>query len=378
MSESIYEHLGISPIINAAGGYTALGGSRMLESTLQRMNEAARNYSDLRELQAEVHRRLAEITRNEAAFVSNGADTGLYLCAAAAVERKAGRPIRYMNLDEIRSYEVVVFAAHHNPYDFVLQQLGVQTRIIGYSNFIEPLTAETLQHSITDRTVAVFFFLAEGGWGAPGGLPFQTTLDVTRACGLPLVIDCAAQLPPKENLWKFTQAGAAAAVFSGGKDIRGPQASGLIVGSQPFLEIVTRIGFPNYGYGRMMKTGREEIVGLYWALREYLQSDEPARLAWAEDAVADICRSLQGSRLFEAQRVPRNEAGQPIVRARLRLAGGISEQQVLSHLRAQTPSVVCASESAGEVMVTPMTLEPDEVSIVIEALRRCERELLAP
>jgi hypothetical protein len=76
--------------------------------------------------------------------------------------------------------------------------------------------------------------------------------------------------------------------------------------------------------------------------------------------------------------VPRNEAGQPIVRASLRLSGEISERQVLSHLKAQTPSVVCASESAGEVMVTPMTLEPEEVSVVIEALRRCERDLLAP
>ena len=94
MAETIYEHLGVAPIINAAGGYTSFGGSRMLEPTLRRMNEAARSYTDLRELQAEVHRRLAEITQNEAAFVSNGADTGLYLCAAAAVERKAGRPAR--------------------------------------------------------------------------------------------------------------------------------------------------------------------------------------------------------------------------------------------------------------------------------------------
>ena len=201
-------------LVNAAGGFTAYGGSRMRESTLWRMNEAARSYTDIRALQATVHRRLAELTRNEAAFVSNGADTGLYLCAAAAVERRAGRPIRYLGAEEIGGYEVIVFTAHHNPYDFVLQQLGVRTKTLGYANFIEPITRQALEHNITDRTAAIFFFQAEHGWTTQGGLPFEDTAAVARMHGLPLVIDCAAQLPPKENLWKFTQAGATAALFS--------------------------------------------------------------------------------------------------------------------------------------------------------------------
>ncbi len=278
MAEDIYDHLGVARLVNAAGGFTAYGGSRMRESTLKRMNEAARSYTDIRALQAAVHGRLAKLTRNEAAFVSNGADTGLYLCAAAAVERRAGRPIRYLSPEEIGAYEVIVFTAHHNPYDFVLQQLGVRTKTLGYANFIEPITREALTHNITDRTAAIFFFQAEHGWTTQGGLPFEDTVAVARMHGLPLVIDCAAQLPPKENLWRFTQAGATAALFSGGKDLRGPQSSGLLVGERWFLEIVTRIGFPNYGHGRMMKTGREEIVGLYWAVKEYLEADEDARL----------------------------------------------------------------------------------------------------
>ena len=62
----------------------------------------------------------------------------------------------------------------------------------------------------------------------------------------------------------------------------------------------------------MMKTGREEIVGLYWAVKEYLEADEDARLAWADDAVAEICGALAGSRIFAAERDPYSEAGQPI------------------------------------------------------------------
>lgn len=375
MTEDIYEHLDLPRIVNAAGGFTAYGGSRMLESTLRRMNEVAKSYTDIRALQAAVHCRLAELTHNEAAFVSNGADAGLYLCAAAAVEQRAGRPIRYLSREEIGSYEVIVFTAHHNPYDFVLQQLGVQTHSIGYANFIEPITCEALKHNITDRTVAIFFFQAEHGWTAQGGLPFEETLSVARKFELPLIIDCAAQLPPKENLWKFTQAGAAAALFSGGKDLRGPQSSGLVVGERSFLKIISRIGFPNYGHGRMMKTGREEIVGLYWAVKEYLEADEDARLAWADEAVAEICLSLAGSRIFAAERDPYSEAGQPIARARLKLLGEITERQVLDHLRAQNPPVVCGSDSPGEVMVAPMCMEPEEVPIVIAALRSCERDL---
>ena len=92
-------------------------------------------------------------------------------------------------------------------------------------------------------------------------------------------------------------------------------------------------------------------------------------------ALGQICGALAGSRLFAAERDPYSEAGQPIARARLRLLGGIGEQQVLDHLRGQDPPVVCGSEAPGEVTVAPMCIEPEEVPIVIEALRRCERDL---
>lgn len=378
MAEDIFEHLGVPRIVNAAGGFTAYGGSRMLPSTVERMSEIAESYTDIRLLQTVVHRRLAELTHNEAAFVSNGADAGLYLCAAAAVERRAKRPIRYLSQQEIGSYEIIIFSSQHNPYDFVLHQLGVRTKILGFANFIDPITNETLKHNITDRTVAIFFFQAEHGWATQGGLPFDSTIAVSKTFNLPLIVDCAAQLPPKENLWKFTKAGATAALFSGGKDLRGPQSSGLVLGQHDFLNIVTGIGFPNYGHGRMMKTGREEIVGLYWAVKEYMDADENGRIAWVDKAVTEICRSLESSKIFSPERSPYSEAGQPIARARLRLLHKkITEQQVLNQLRSQDPPVVCGSESPGEVTIAPMCMEPAEVPIVIEALRQCEHKLIA-
>jgi seryl-tRNA(Sec) selenium transferase len=87
---------------------------------------------------------------------------------------------------------------------------------------------------------------------------------------LPLIV-YAAQLPPIDNLWRFTEAGADAVCFSGGKGLRGPQGSGLVLGKKWIIDGVAMIGPPTHGIARSQKVGREEIVGLFTALEEYLK-----------------------------------------------------------------------------------------------------------
>lgn len=126
MRNSIYKKLNITPMINAAGTYTMVGGSRMSEQTLADMAEAARSHVDIKELQRKVNQRLSELTQNEAASVCNGAASGLYIAAATCVAQKAEQPFNSLPLSEISKYEILMFAAHRNPYDWSIRQLGVE------------------------------------------------------------------------------------------------------------------------------------------------------------------------------------------------------------------------------------------------------------
>ncbi|MCC8165051.1 MAG: hypothetical protein LIQ31_02595, partial [Planctomycetes bacterium] len=114
---SIYEELGMRPIINAAGTYTVLSGSRMSRETLAAMCEAAHDFIPIRELQKTVHAAIATLTRNPGAYVPNGAATGLYLAVAAAIEIRRKKPFKYVTRDEIARSNVVLYKAHRNPYD---------------------------------------------------------------------------------------------------------------------------------------------------------------------------------------------------------------------------------------------------------------------
>ena len=59
--------------------------------------------------------------------------------------------------------------------------------------------------------------------------PLESILAAAHARDIPVFVDAAAQLPPAENLWRFTEMGADLVIFSGGKGLAGPQDSGLVV-----------------------------------------------------------------------------------------------------------------------------------------------------
>ena len=140
-------------------------------------------------------------------------------------------------------------------------------------------------------------------------------LATSHKCGVPVLVDAAAQLPPKSNLWRFTKMGADIVCFSGGKDLAGPQASGLAVGKAEYLDEMRKVGFPNYSCGRLMKIGREEMVALYAAIKQYIEADEESRLAWCEKEVAFLISALENTRHFRAKRTWPNQQDRPLPRA---------------------------------------------------------------
>ncbi len=374
---TIYSKLKINPMINAAGTYTMVGGSRMSEKTLSDMADAAREHVDIRDLQNKVNIRLAELTQNEAACVCNGAATGLYITAAACVAQKVGQPIKYLTQQEISDYEIIMFTAHRNPYDWSIRQLGVTIKDVGYPNIIQIATEEDLKNAITEKTVAILYmFSNRGGWIAEGALNYAATLNVAKQADIPVIVDAAAQVPPVENLWNFTKQGAVVAIFSGGKDLRGPQSSGLIVGKKDILEKIKETNFPNYGIGRMLKTGREEIVGLLSAVEQYVSMDHEKRNQWVEEQIEKLINFSKNSAVYKIIRSFPNEAGQPMARAEIILkTEEYTLEKLAEMLKNGSPSIFSLVDR-GRLHINPMTLFEGEVEHILERLQSIENRWL--
>ena len=184
-------------------------------------------------------------------------------------------------------------------------------------------------------------------------------------------------MPPVENLWKFTEQGATAVLFSGGKDIRGPQTSGFVCGKRNFIVQLYDIGFPEYGPGRIMKVGREEMVGLYSAVKQYVNADHKERLAWCESEIDKLILWSKTSSLFNAERSFPNEAGQPIPRAEINIVNNsIESSLVIQMLLEEEPGIIVGEKNNNGFYINPMTLDKGDLEIIIEKLSDIEKKLL--
>ena len=330
----------------------------MPPEVLEAMREAASYFVDLEDLQTKVGAKLAEVTRNEAAYVATGAAAGMALAVAACV---TGQDREAMNrLPDAGGREVIVFKSHRNGYDHAVRMVGVTLIEVGDD---QHTARAELEAAFTDRTAALVWF--QGAMTGRGDLPLSHVIEICQAHHVPVIVDAAAQLPPVENLWNFTRLGATCAIFSGGKDLRGPQASGLVVGKKWLIDAMRPNGNPNASLGRPMKVGKEEMAGLLAAVRRYLILDHEARRARDERVVADWCQALNALPGVHAMRSFPNEAGQPLPRCEVRLTdeARYKVDQLIQALWAGTPAIAVGIGERS-FYLNPMTLDDDEVGLV--------------
>jgi uncharacterized pyridoxal phosphate-dependent enzyme len=375
----IYEKLGVRRVVNANATRTDLGGSLMPAPVLDAMREAAGSFVDMHALQQAVSARLAEITHNEAALVSNGCAAGLFLGTLACMTGDDLGALARLVEDgpaALRRNEVVIHAAHRNPYDRSVRLAGA--RIVQVGNVWQTFDWE-LAAALGERTAAVMYFYGNRQ-RSQGALPLETVIEIAHAANVPVLVDGAAQLPPVENLWRFTKMGADLVFFSGGKGLRGPQASGLIVGRRDLINACAIHAAPNQRLGRPMKVGKEEMVGLLTAVELYVAMDQSEFRARSEAVVAAWVEELGAIPGVVARRDFPSEAGQSLPRAHIAFAPpvGLSGDVVRDTLLAGTPSISVAVADGGGVFLNPETLQPGEDRIVsdrlIEVIRSATHE----
>lgn len=358
-----YHRLGVRPLVNAAGRYTKFGGSVMPPAVVTAMADAARCHVSIDDLHLRAGERLAELTHNEAAHVTTGAAAGIVLGILAAATGTDPVAIRAVAEGRHGRREVIVQRGHHVPYVPAIRLAGAEVVEVGTLMGTEPAD---LTAAITEHTVAVLHIA--GAHLERGTLDLES---VRTAVGdLPVIVDAAAQLPPVENLWHFTRdLGGDLALFSGGKDLCGPQASGLVVGRSSLVEAMRLHGSPHQRFARALKTGKEEIVGLVAAVEEYLAVEPGDRERRWDRVLTDWAEELAAEPEFVVTRDPRNEAGQPIPRLVIGWEGGPTAAELVASALAGDPSTAIVTVSRRSIGITPETVTDDEVTIVVPAIR---------
>jgi L-seryl-tRNA(Ser) seleniumtransferase len=362
---TLYEDLQLPKVINAAATLTKLGGSLMPPSVVSTMAEASTSFIPLDEMHIAVGRRIAELTQNEAAYVSSGAAAGITLAVSACI---AGTdPVKiaaFPYLEGADRNEVIIVRTQRNGYDYAARQTGA--RIVE----VEPALA-ALETAIGPKTACVLWFAGKLSDGSPA---IEDAIAAAHAQNVPFVVDAAAQIPPISNLWHFTrELGVDLAIFSGGKGLRGPQSSGLILGRADLIEACRLNGSPYSSIGRPMKVGKEELAGALAAVDWSLKQDETEVLARYETVVHGWIEDLSRVKGIVAERVFPSEAGQPMPRAVIRFIDGGSERRdaVISRLREGSVRIEVGTDAAvpDGLFLNPQTLEPGEEEIVGQRLR---------
>ena len=358
-----YADLGIRPFINCSGTATALGGSIMPERVLDAMRQAAGSFVALDVLQERIGERLAARIGVEGALVTCGAASGVQQAAAACLTGTDAE--RVQQLPYTSGWRNKFLIPQVDPHDYIFQMIAAAGGVLVKVGSTESCPTAAIEAALDDDTAAVVHFL-----GAQSLAQLDEVVAVASPRGIPVIVDAAAQLPPRSNLTVPARMGAGLVVFSGGKGLRGPQSSGLVVGTAKLINAARMNGSPASSVGRGMKVGKEELMGLLAAVELFLEgSDEQDYRVWRADAELIVAALAgidddhvtvdDGAALFFPAGVPR---------VRIELAGERTADAYGAPLRDGDPSIYVGGWKGG-MFIDPMTLQPGEAEQVARRLR---------
>ena len=282
--ESIYESIGVVPIINCRGTFTILGGSTERPEVLKAMEAATGYFVQYDELAFGIGNRLAEITKAEWGMVSAGCAAGMKHMTAACVA--GGNPeklIRIPNLEGFEKTEVIIPRSSRNFYDHAIRNIGVKIIMVD--------SPEDLKKAINSRTAMIY--IMTGNSNATGQpLSLEVISEIAKPHHIPILADAAAEdlSIPCVHL----ERGATVVAYSGGKAIGGPQCAGLLLGDKDLLMAAWQASSPHHGPGRDNKVGKEEMLGMLAAVEAWTTRDHQAEwdtwLKWLGDIATSVTK----------------------------------------------------------------------------------------
>jgi D-glucosaminate-6-phosphate ammonia-lyase len=357
----LIEELGVRSFINAAGTFTALTGSLMRPEAVAAMQVASRKYVRLEDLRDAVGKRIAELLSCPAALVTAGCASALSVATAACITGDDRDRVRRLPDTTGMKNEVIVQRTHRVNYDHAIRNAGVR--------MIEVVTREELEKAINDRTAMMFFLNSAD---PRGKVHHEEFIAIAKKHNVPTLIDAAADVPPVENLWRFTKMGFDLVGFSGGKGLRGPQSSGLLLGRKDLIE-AAKLNFGPEGDSlcRTNKVNKEETIGMLVALETYLKEDHAAVWKDWEGRCRCISRALGAfddvkTEIF----VPPIANAVPHLRIRWdSKKHGLTPAEMVKKLRDGKPSIEVTPGSRQQFVIGVWMMDPGEDAIVGERIR---------
>ncbi|MCH2663629.1 aminotransferase class V-fold PLP-dependent enzyme [bacterium] len=356
MNIPTYKSIGVRPLINCRGTYTIISGSVSLPEVKAAIDEASKRYVHLDELMEKVGERIAEIMQCEFGLVTNGCAAAI--CQVTSACMAGDDPERIKQLPDTTGLknEVVLQKKHQHVYNHAIRMTGAQ--------IIEVNSLEEMKSAVCDRTAMLAVF---GDAAERGDVSVEQMVEIGKREGVPVFVDAAAERPDVPNA--YLEAGADVVAYSGGKCLRGPQASGLVLGRRDLLWSAFLHGAPHHSIGRPMKAGKEEVMGLLAAVEMWVNRDHDAEWAEWESWLDEIWKAVDHIPTITREvQMPGRSNVAPILRVgwdetRLEL----KPEQAKRALSNGEPRIeVFAHETGVEFM--PYMMEPGEAPLVARRL----------
>jgi D-glucosaminate-6-phosphate ammonia-lyase len=372
LGRDIYKSIGVRPVINCRGTLTVISGSLELPEVRAALDSAGQQHVVLDELMEGVAKRLAELTGAEWALVSAGCAAGIAHTTAACVT--GGNPDLHVRIPDLTGFakdEVVIPKASRNEYDQAIRSVGVR--------IIEVGDAAEYEAALGPKVAMVY--IMTGGRMESGPLNYDAVYGLAKKKNIPVFTDAAAEMLSIPNT--YLQRGSTFVGYSGGKCLRGPQCSGVILGRKDLLRAAWVGSAPHHGHGRAMKIGKEEILGLLaavemWAVRDHKKEDE----TWTQwmQAIADRVTKISGvtATVREPRGINNHSPGLSINWDPANL--GITGEEVSDMLWNSEPRVALSGAGGGRggrgsssqtgISIVAYMMMPDDVEIVAGRLHQ--------
>ena len=361
LNRDYFKELGIRTFINAAGTYTSMTGSLMPKEVIDAINYGSLEYVNLDELQDKVGERIAELLECEYATVSSGCFGAMSIAMAGVMSGKDPKKIKQLPDTTGLRNEVILQESHTIGYAQALTNVGAK--------LVKVKTAEELENAINEKTAMLWFLNANTD---RGDIKWEEFVSLGKKHNIPTFIDCAADVPPVDNLFKFTRIGFDMVAFSGGKGLRGPQSAGLLLGKKEYIE-AARLHTPPRGetIGRGMKVNKEEVLGMLAALELYLSKDHQAEWKMWEDQIDLISESAKSVSGVETTiHVPPHANHVPSLKIRWDQSKiNISPDNVRKILREGSPSIETVGNK-NEIGITTWMMVPGQEKIVAKKIKK--------
>jgi L-seryl-tRNA(Ser) seleniumtransferase len=278
----IYAELGVTPLININGTITVLGGTVMKPEVMELIRQGNQHFVSIDALEIAAGKFIANLCKSPHGYtglVTGGAAAALLVGYAGMMTEDYDE--RMQAIPDVTGFprtEVIIQKSHRYPFDHQIRQTGAK--------LVEVETREQMINAINPKTVAIHFTNILSGGGQVDG---PETVAIARAHNLYTFNDASADVPPVERLWKYPEVGFDLTTFSGGKDICGPQASGILIGREDLIRYSLLNMSPQEDrIGRCCKVGKETIFGLLKALEIFVNQNYPETLRKYDERAAVI------------------------------------------------------------------------------------------